>query len=60
MEDIAQAIMKWITKLDLDRFQIWEALPGEGRSVRSIIQLMSKSLGMNASFVDVSVCKLVR
>lgn len=58
MEDIAQAIILWCTKVDISRFLVWEALPGEGESVRKIIETMVTSVGAAVNFVDVSIEEL--
>lgn len=58
MEDLAQAIILWITKIDISRFLVWEALPGEGESVRKIIETMVTSVGAAVNFVDISIEEL--
>jgi nucleoside-diphosphate-sugar epimerase len=37
MEDLAQAIVGWLEKIDIGRYPIWEALPGDGAKVRDIL-----------------------
>lgn len=60
MEYLAQAIVCWSTKTDISLFQVWEALPDTGRSVRQIIIAMAASLGVVAKLVDVSVAELAK
>lgn len=60
MEDLAQAIVRWSTETDIGRFPVWEALPGEGRSVRAIIEAMAAAAGVTATLVDVPVAELAR
>ena len=60
MEDLAQTIILWINKIDISRFPVWEALPGEGESVRKIIETMVTSVGAVVNFVDVSVEELTQ
>ena len=60
MDDLAQALVRWVEEVDIGRLSVWEGLPGEGRSVRSILDLMVLSAGVAAMLVDVSVAELVR
>ena len=60
MEDLAQAIVRWVNEADIVQFPIWEALPGNGRSVRSIIETMASALGVRAKLVDVPATVLAR
>ena len=54
MENLAHAITSWCTTVDINRFLVWEALPGEGKSVREIIKGMAETLGVRVKFRDVS------
>lgn len=60
MADLAQAIMRWSSETDISRFPVWEALPGAGRSVRTIIESMAAAAGVIATLVDVPVAELTR
>jgi 2'-hydroxyisoflavone reductase len=60
MEDLAQAIARWCIDVDICRFPVWEALPGEGRSIRCIIELMADTAGMTVDLVGVPVAELSR
>ena len=58
MDDLAKALVRWIELVDINRLPIWEGLPGEGRSVQSIIDQMASSLGIKVNLIDVSVAEL--
>ena len=60
MKDMAKVIIKWIEEIDIFHLPLWEALPGEGRNIRSIIKLMASSLNLEAKLVDVSITELVK
>jgi nucleoside-diphosphate-sugar epimerase len=60
MADLAEAIVRWSTETDIGRLPVWEALPGEGRSVREIIEGMAAAAGVTAKLVDVSISELAR
>ena len=60
MDDLAQVLVRWVEMADISRLPVWEGLPGEGRSVRSILELMASSVGVTAMLVDVPVAELVR
>lgn len=60
MEDLAQAIVRWSTETDIDLFPVWEALPDEGRSVRTIIESMAAAAGATPKLVDVPLDELSR
>ena len=60
MDDLAQALVRWVEVVDISRLPLWEGLPGKGRTVRSILGLMASSAGVKASLVDVPVAELVR
>ncbi|XGB39048.1 MAG: hypothetical protein LVT47_12985 [Cyanobacteria bacterium LVE1205-1] len=60
MEDLAQAIVRWSTEMDIDLFPVWEALPDEGRSVRTIIESMAAAAGATPKLVDVPLDELSR
>ncbi len=60
MADLAQVIVRWSTGVDIDRFPVWEALPGEGRSVLSIIETMAAAAGVTPKLVDVPFVELAR
>jgi nucleoside-diphosphate-sugar epimerase len=60
MANLAQAIVRWSTELDIGRFSVWEALPNEGRSVREIIETMATAAGVTAALVDVPAAELAR
>jgi len=58
MEDIAQAIVPWATNTDISRFPVWEALPDDGQSVRSIIERMATAAGVAVRLADVPSAEL--
>jgi nucleoside-diphosphate-sugar epimerase len=58
MEDLARVIVRWSTCADIGRFPVWEALPGAGRSVRSIIETMVFANGLTPRLVDVPMAEL--
>jgi len=60
MDDLAQAMVQWVAVADIGRFPVWEGLPGEGRSVRSILERMADAVGPTATLVDVPVAELAR
>ena len=60
MDDLAQALVRWVEVVDICRLPVWEGLPGEGRTVRSIIEMMASSAGVTASLVNVPVTELAR
>ena len=60
MDDLAQALVRWVEGTDIGRLPIWEGLPGEGRSVRSILELMATSWGAKAKLMDVPMGELAR
>ena len=60
VEDLAQTIVRWATETDIGRFPVWEALPDEGHSVRTIIETMAAAAGVVAQLVDVPVAELAR
>jgi hypothetical protein len=60
MADLAQAIVRWSTESDIGRFAVWEALPDEGRSVRTIIKTMAAAAGVTVTLVDIPVADLAR
>ncbi|MDK9713638.1 MAG: hypothetical protein OEL86_05925 [Sulfuritalea sp.] len=60
MENLAQALVRWVEAADIGRLPVWEGLPGEGRSVRAILELMAASAGTTANLADVSVAELAR
>lgn len=60
VEDLSQAIVRWATEIDIGHFPVWEALPDEGHSVRTIIETMAAAAGAVAQLVDVPVAELAR
>jgi len=58
MEDLATAVVRWAVESEIGRFAVWEGLPGEGRSVRSILQQMANSAGVTPELVDVPATEL--
>ena len=58
MDDLAKALVRWVELVDINRLPIWEGLPGEGRSVQSILHQMASSLGVKINLIDVSVTEL--
>jgi nucleoside-diphosphate-sugar epimerase len=58
MDDLAKVLVRWIEAVDINRLPIWEGLPGEGRSVQSIVDQMASSLGIKVNLIDVSVAEL--
>ena len=60
MENLAKALILWVTTIDISRFIVWEALPWEGESVRKIVENMATSVGVAVNFVDVSIEELSR
>lgn len=60
MEDLAQALVHWVDTADIGRLPVWEGLPGEGCSVRAILERMAASAGTTADLVDVPVAELAR
>lgn len=60
MGDLAQALVHWAEEVDIGRLAVWEGLPGEGRSVRSILESMAASVGVTPKLVDVPVAELAR
>ena len=60
MADLAQVIVRWSIETDISRFHVWEALPGEGRSVRAILDNMAAAMGVTATLVDVPAAELCR
>jgi len=60
MEDLAEVIVCWSTRTDISRYLIWEALPGEGRRVRNILESVATAIGVRMNLIDVSVSELSR
>jgi 2'-hydroxyisoflavone reductase len=60
MEDLAQALVRWVGAADVGRRPVWEGLPGEGCSIRAILERMAASAGTTANLVDVPVAELAR
>jgi nucleoside-diphosphate-sugar epimerase len=60
MEDLAQALVRWLEVADIGDHPIWEGLPGEGRSVRNTLERMATSAGTKARLMDVPVAELAR
>lgn len=60
MEDVAQAIVCWVTQADISMFQVWEALPDAGRSVRAIMEGITAAAGVRAQLIDVPMADLER
>lgn len=54
MEDLAEVLVRWSTEVDIGQLQLWEALPGEGRSVRSVLEQIATSVGSAITMEDVS------
>ncbi len=60
MEDLAQALVRWVDMADVGSLPVWEGLPGEGCSVRDILERMAAAAGTTANLVDVPVAELAR
>lgn len=58
VEDLANVITTWSTNKDISCYNVWEALPGEGRSIRSIIESIASTLGVKPLLVDVPLIEL--
>lgn len=58
MEDLAQAVVRWSTEVEIGHFLVWEALPGEGRSVGAILEAIAAAAGRVATLVDVPLVEL--
>lgn len=58
IEDSADAIVRWSTEIDINRFRVWEAIPDTGQSVRAIIQAMAAAARVNVHLVDVPAMEL--
>jgi len=58
MEDLAKALVSWLGKIDVGRYDIWEALPGNGMSVRDILGQFTGGRGGHKSLIEVPMSEI--
>ncbi len=58
MENLAKAIVSWLGKIDVGRYDIWEALPGKGVSVRDILGQTTEQGGRYEDLIDVPMAEI--
>jgi len=58
MEDLAKALVSWLVKIDIGRYDIWEALPGNGVPVRDILGQASGGEGRYKCLIDVPMSEI--
>jgi nucleoside-diphosphate-sugar epimerase len=58
MEDLAKALVSWLGKVDVSRYDIWEALPGNGMLVRDILGQFTGVRDRYKSLIDVPMSEI--
>jgi nucleoside-diphosphate-sugar epimerase len=59
MEDLAKALVSWLGKIDVCRYTIWEALPGNGMAVRDILSSFKGGKGKNEYLIEVPIPEIL-
>jgi len=59
VNDMAEAIVSWLELADIGSLPIWEALPDEGKTVRSIlVKIANTVVSTQANLVDIKLSNL--
>ena len=58
MENLAKALVSWLGKIDVGRYDIWEALPGNGVSVRDVLGQTTEQGGRYKDLIDVPISEI--
>ena len=52
--ELANVMIKWLETVDLGKHQIWDALPGNGEPVFSVLERMARDFGTEPNFISIN------